>query len=373
MWALASQVDNPIPPYPLFYTNANCAGGQTGANFPAYFLPSNCQDSVAIPTSQDNCLRVISAEDYDDGNHVLLPEQVNYLPGSDAPHSNIFPDSFNRLFSWYVPPNMRMVFFAKNPSKFLPKNIVQITFGPNYLQSDSCHANLRLSDSSTPFFAPFPPNECTDPLGFDFAHTTPWFIVIQDESYQSMIFDMCTSNRDILLGTNSLREVWHPRSNGCDLFMSSLCAVSSDPALTETCSCFAQQRALDAKYPGLNVGACCFGVDPSGDITKACAFNPNAYKTQALQDNCCSFAECQSIVSHLTPETNIHCNGNLVDFPVVIPSASATPVVITTTTTDIPSYVWVLVGLGVGIVVLCLLVAAWAVPVAPKPVGDAKI
>ena len=40
---LAQQVDAPIAPYPIFFSNAQCGESLTGSSFPSYFLPVKCR------------------------------------------------------------------------------------------------------------------------------------------------------------------------------------------------------------------------------------------------------------------------------------------------------------------------------------------
>jgi len=130
MAALAMQVQNPVSPYPLFYSTSSCGGGVTNGAFPEYFFNSSCpndpMDPNPIPKVTDNCLRVIT--DYDGSftpftGGALDPRQVNVLPGGQDQKGNvptgftgnIFSDGSARLFSFFIPENFYIVFYRGNP------------------------------------------------------------------------------------------------------------------------------------------------------------------------------------------------------------------------------------------------------------------
>ncbi len=369
MSALAQQIGTPVPPFPLFFTNAQCGGAITGSSFPLYFLPIGCDPHVDIPPSSANCLRVITKAEYSNGDHKLNANQINYLPSGLTGFGNIFPNMSDRLFSWYVPPQYTMIFFHTNPSLSIPSTIGQLEMSGNYLQVDACRADLRLSDGSRFWSSDPSPSDCENAITSGFQPEAPWFVLIQNESFSNMLVQMCTQDREILVGTNTLRTVWHPQSTACDLFMTNLCTVGildnviTDVPLSELCACFTQSRALEAKFPKLNVSVCCFGQDASGDITKSCAFNALAYKTDAILKNCCSFAQCESIVSDDATLANVKCNANLVDFPVNV-SVSVTP----NTNDQIlqqnpPDFVWYILGFAVALAFVLVGIVIWLKPV----------
>ena len=198
----------------------------------------------------------------------------------------------------------------------------------NYLQVDSCRSRVSLANGDG-FFTIDPQDSpgvdvncaapADPPVGWqkNATHTAPYFILIEDSDFNSTIVDMCTTHRDVLVGSTSLNTVWHPQSSGCDQYMTTLCASSNiaSTEFKEVCSCFSQQFALDQKFgTDQHVSVCCFGEDDSGDINRSCAFNTGAYKTNAMLEGCCSFAQCTQASTKLknpTEQDGVTCHGNL--------------------------------------------------------------
>lgn len=417
--ALASQIYNPIPPYPTFFSTRQCGGALSGASFPLYFSAVNCDvplddlDSKGIPPPENNCLRVINAigDTFNptDSGVTLSPLQVNVLPGGfqkdgTTPANNVFVDPNARLKSFYCPPQYRMYFYVGNPMTMTladaaAQGFLEVT--PNELQSAPCLTQLRLGNGDTFFdyegssqpnvppcvlancdcgVAPEPdPTFCKDGGSTvscpGVQHHAPYFVVVRIEEYADMIEQMCADNRQISLGppSNKLNRVWTPRTQGCDTFMSNLCQ-SSDLAQTvykETCSCFTQQQALNIQYGvALDVPVCCFGKDPSGDIQKSCAFNTRAYKTEAMVKNCCSFAECQQVISQshemrskAEPPGQIVCNGQLVNFPSVTTSpVGPIPSETQDNESTIPVYSWVMLGIAIALLLTFIILLLFVKP-----------
>jgi hypothetical protein len=269
--------------------------------------------------------------------------------------SNIFENGA-KLYSWFVPPQYKMIFFTEDPS--LVPAIEQYQSGnvleqePNTLIVNSCLSKLSLANGS--YFLKYKQpnstdiiNECDLGQGLNDGHTAPYFLIVEQENYTNMIVEMCTSNRNVFIGTNDLQTVWKPQASGCDNFITSLCKYSSleDTDYNDICACFTQQQALDSEYgTDQNVPVCCFGKDSSGDINKSCAFNQNAYKTSTMLSNCCSFAECEQLGG--STGSAAVCQGSFVDFPVA-PTSNSTSInneLINDTTTEteeyIPNWVW---------------------------------
>ena len=346
--ASAQQVDTPIPPHPMFYTSAQC-GRDSGDSFPKSsgpFSGVNCPDNpTKLPNPEDNCLRIISAVGKDIRTIHVKKSQVNHLPlgdetGNDV-MSNIFSNKSDKPVSFYIPPQFKAVFFSKDVGEegktvgdILDDGFRIRLVDGNHLEVDTCRSQFMLastSNSTVPFMGtqyidlsgthivPATDDQCKE--GKDLLTFAPNFIILQTENFQDMIVDMCVNNRDVLIGTHSLRNVWSPQSSGCDKFISNLCSLSSvkETKYNEMCSCFQQQIQLDGQFgEELKVPACCFGQDPSGDIDKSCAFNRSAYKTKEMLDNCCSFSQCKQKVIELggsTKQTGVNCQGTFVEFP----------------------------------------------------------
>ena len=372
--ALSNQIYNPVAPYPVFYSTANCGSALTGSNFPTYFMSINCpQNDNTLPTPDNNCLRII---DNLDGKFNpfsgprLSSNQVNFLPGATkggTQVNSIFTDPNARLYSWYTPVQFTIIFYQVDPSE--STRDVAATSGyyisnSNELMVDACLTKLTLNNGST-FFSygnnddktpcplqycdacqnpnnpPVPPGPyCVGTNGpisqnFDYSscpgvtHRAPYFIVIKNREFSDILLDMCLNNLPVTYGSNpnnNLNQVWAPQNAACDNYITSICSssnVSSSP-YAELCSCFTQQQALNHQYgASLEVPVCCFGTDPSGDISKSCSFNSKAYKTGQMLRSCCSFAECQQVINQTPSMANnadngtIACDGKFVSVPIV--------------------------------------------------------
>jgi hypothetical protein len=357
--AAASTTSEIIAPYALFYSSADCGGGGgvTGASFPQYYLPVVCPPDVVIPPASDNCLRVISSQDFAEGSKLINPHFINYLPSQTLTTGNIFESPDARLFSWYIPLNYTFIFYKENPSSNVPNQIPQLVQSSNFVQIDSCLGLPTLSDGSS--FWTSPPTGCQPAEAKLFTHAAPYLVVIENETYQSMIVDMCTSNRQLSVGTSSLNTVWFPGSSGCDQQMKSLCSLSGveSTEFAEVCSCFTQQAALDRQFPNLNVGVCSFGSSTLGDINKSCAFNDLAYKTKSMAVACASFAQCNSFVINPNTKlaTNVTCQGQFVDFPIAPTVTTSVIPAVTTESTSVSALTWIFLAIAV-IFLLCFLI-----------------
>ncbi len=365
--ALATTVENPISPYVLMYSSSNCGGFLTGSSFPQYFLPITCDPTIVIPSPSANCLRVITRAQYGTGDHLLDPHEINYLPSISSTASNIFSDPLARLFSYYIPPQYSIIFFKENPCNHIPNTIAQLEQSSNFLEVDACHGNPILSNGESFWInnntTPIPPNvgptNCDISIApLNFTHNAPYFVILEEENFTSIIINMCTSKQDVIIGNSSLNDVWFPQSPGCDSFVSNLCSLSNieSTEFVETCACFTQQASLNRQYPNLNVSVCSFGTSSIGDINKSCAFNTKSYKTATMLSNCASFAQCeQSIVNPNHVATNITCQGNFVDFPIV-PNVviTVTPAIISEST-SISIVTWIMLVIAV-LFLLCFLI-----------------
>jgi hypothetical protein len=414
--ALASQVQNPLPPFPVFFNGGQCGGGgaPSASSFPLYYFPSDCSFTT-IPTPINNCLRVINDPDFDPFHGPAIdPQFMNVLPGGTDqlgnPANNVFTDPNSRLYSFYCPPQYEMVFYHLNPmtnTREIATAAGYLHFTGNQLMVDACLSDARLNNglrflnyNNDPNFTPpcleaycncgkvdgqgnpqifdagpsycLSPNQASVPCP-GVSHNAPYFIVIQRQDYSDIIREMCVNNRKVDLGPdapdNSLNRVWKAQAFGCDTFITNLCTVSdiTQSEYAEMCSCYTQQQALNNQYgTSLDVPVCCFGQDPSGDIKKSCAFNSEAYKTNAMLQNCCSFAECQTVVNdspgmqaQASPPGEINCQGNFVQFPVPPVTVTVLPSVIVTDTSSIPIYVWIVLVIAILLLLLFVVILSF--------------
>lgn len=353
MAALASTVDDVTAPYPLFYTSSKCGGGVNGASFPQYFLPMNCPQDESVPPASANCLRVITESEYNEGKAPLHPSQLNYLP-KGAVLGNMFSDPNARLFSWYVPPNYTFVFFKTDPTLAAPASIPRLEQRGDFLEVDACLGVPYLTDN-TPFWDPVPSVPyCQGGLSEFFDHAAPFLVVIQNEDFNTTLVSMCLNDKLVSLGTNSLNNVWYPQSPGCDRFMSNMCSTPNT-ATSEMCSCFTQQAKLEKLYPGINISVCSFGSMVSDSMETSCAFNANAYKTDAMLKNCVSFAQCVAN----TDNPLVQCVGDFVQLP---QSAVVTPTVTPaqySVEENVPFFAWIVLALAGCLLLLCLAILAF--------------
>lgn len=366
MMALASQLENPVPPYPTFFSTGQCgsgaglegSSGNISTVFPSYFEPF-CQDDTS-----ENCLRVVSRADFDTlqrSGAALSADQYNVMPGQPAggvnPTVNV---STPYVLSWYVPPGFEVYFYRHDVSAVGLVNNPVLRYQADELEVNACVRRPALSDGS-PLITLANTDDCTSAANLaTLQWHAPFLVVVQTEEFYDLLLAACTRQRPVAFGPNSLNRVWAPQTAGCDALVTNACAgviQGGNDSLARTCACFVQQKALDAKYgASLQVSACCFGQDASGNIARSCLFDNEAYRTKAVLANCCSFAECNTIVrrnSSLRANTptpgSVECNGKFVTFPPV-PSATPTtsptslPHTSSTERTSIPVWVWYVVA-----------------------------
>lgn len=372
--ALASQLDNPVAPYPAFFASPQC--GRTGGPvFPVYFNPITCP-AAGLASPQDNCLRVISQETfqgYQSSGANLASTEVNVLANPDNDSNSVFTSTAARLYSWYVPPGYALYFYKDNPVTNGIKGNLGLRQGPDTLQTNACANQVTLDDGTTTFFSYA--NGATDCDASALTHNSPYFVVVLEQDFHDLLVDICTADRQVEIGVgNTLNKVWQPQSAGCDSFMTTLCSGASSNATGRVCACFRQQQALNVEYgASLEVPVCCFGVDPSGDISRACLFDQEAYKTSQMLRNCCSFAECQSIVEKspsMQANTNtpgkIECRGQFVNFPSVTTTSVPLPNSAVSQKASIPGWVWGVLAAAVA-VLMAFVVSLSFVLRTPKP------
>lgn len=407
----SNQTNNPIPPFPVFYSVGSCGGGggaTIGSSFPLYYFPVDCS-SATVPTPADNCLRII---DNSDGhisasyNSTIPANQLNVLPDPSDNENNIFPNPQERLYSWYVPLGYRMFFFSDDVRATTIKDAIAfgnyLEVGPNQIIADACLGFQPLKNGAT-FFTygtiqpgnnatvPCPLQYCACgpsdalpvPAGTDcttgpvqpkacpgVTHYARYFIVLKEADFSDLLLDICSKNKTVTYGgdpQNTLNTVWKPQSPACDDYISTLCSISdvTRSQYAELCACFTQQQALNQQYgPALEVPVCCFGQDPSGDSAKSCFNNPSSYKTADMQRNCCSYAECTTLVEgnaalqvKASPPGEIECVGQFVQFPVPPTSAAGpVPTVIFADSSSIPLYTWIVFAVALALLLLFVLV-----------------
>lgn len=416
--ALSNQVSSPVAPFPVFFSTGSCGGGAgvaIGSNFPLYYFPVNCP-ATGVPQTTDNCLRIIDNTDGHIGpnyNQTIPANQVNVLPNPNDSDNNIFNSPQERLYSWYVPYGYKMIFFHDDirttTVQAAMASKAYLLLPENTLVSDGCLSFLTLADGST-FFTygtssvfsnAYQPGNSTNvpcPLAYCAAcsaqgdippgpycnasspvekqdcpgvtHWAPYFLVLKEGSFSDLLLESCVKNRTITYGAdpnNSLSKVWKPQSEACDNYITMLCNISdvSKSQYAELCSCFTQQQALNVQYGDqLEVPVCCFGTDGSGNPNKDCYFNSNAYKTGSVLANCCSFAECETLVEQnpnmqvkASPPGEIQCEGKFVQFPVPPTSpVGPLPTVIIENQSSIPFYTWIIFAIAIVLLVLFVFV-----------------
>jgi len=413
MAAMAQQTINPVAPYPIFFTSSSCGGGgsvASGAAFPLYYFPVDCTMST-LPDPTDNCLRIIDDPDFDPlTGGQLDASYVNVLPVLNPDYttyaaSNVFSDPTARIYSWFIPPYHRIVFYGANPATVVGGRDAAVAAGywdsgnNGSTQEDACLGGLTLSRQGTnstnyffkyysfrdpPTFAPrfypgLPPcidyfcncgkqgtiPNCNPPSGFPTAwpcpgveYSVPYFVIVRTKEFAQIVKEMCTANLSYSLGTTALgypNGAWLNGQAACDQVVSAICnqadVTTGDDA--ELCTCFTEQVSLNQQYgDDLAVPVCCFGSN--------CQYNTNAYKTGDMLRNCCQFAECSQLVNQnptmqakASPAGSIECQGSFVRFPVpATPSPSVMPSTITTTKSTAPLYVWLIFGAAVVMVLL---------------------
>lgn len=394
--ALSNQVNSPIPPFPVFFSTGSCGGGggvAIGSNFPLFYFPVNCP-ATGVPTPSDNCLRVIDNSDGHisaDYDQTIPANQVNVLPDPSDNENNIFTDPNERLYSWYVPHGYRMVFFHDDirqvtiKSAYATQDYLEVS--PNQVVADACLQFQALVSGKTFFtYGIYNPGTDTDvpcPLSVcacggpepvpcptgppvkpvacpGVSHYARYFLVLKERDFSDLLLDICMKNRRVTYGddpTNSLNLVWKPQSPACDSYITSLCQ-QTQYASTDMCACFVQQQALNVQYgPTLQVPVCCFGQS-------SCYNNLNAYKTADMLQNCCDFAQCETLVENnpsmqvkASPAGVIECVGKFVQFPIppVTPVAPQTTVFFDSSD-SIPFYTWIVFAIAIVLLVVFIFV-----------------
>ncbi len=411
--AYAQIVGAPEEMTPIFYADRQC-GGQ---RFPQRELPI-----VANPVYPDgkppdgflpeqlnglNQLRIISKRDYDllvQGNGTMSSSQINYLTGAKSDSSgnngaqNCFTpidgtstNTFTFILSIYIPPNYEAYFFPQDPTvtPIAQQQTTMLRMDPGTLITNTCCQKLQwgptnqyafLTKDLNPPQTPLTETECC-PFKGNVRHGAPFLVLVRLENLQSLILDMCSKNRGVMIGPYDL-PVWKPQTSGCDSFMTSFCA---QPVSTMTddeqdiCACFIQQRTLDETYgEGLEVPVLCFGSDAKKRVEKNCVFNQKAYKTFDMQQSSCSYAECLQMASALPGTGTIQCQGSTIapKLPDVAPvvSVSVSPTddddYTESTVISIPSWIWYLFATFIICLLAFLVILNFVRPVENAPINE---
>lgn len=342
MAAGANNTTSPIPLRPIFMASFACGtlkpagfphAGQTlpdysdNVTFPNVTVPRYCPagtNTYADATDVTgpklvNCLRVLDFDPLDNTHKTakLTPNQVNVLAqaydasATKLPYNTLWLDqngaplnsSFDRtLKSWYMPPNYKAIFFRQNPVNVAPESAgPYYVASPGSLVTDAFTQQVMLSDGVTPFIGS---------ANNQAIMNAPYMVVIELESFDSVLIDMCVNNAQTYLGgvQNSLNTVWVPQTNSCDSLLTAICTSNQASDVVKTkiagrygtlCGCFDQQQKLDQKFGAdRNVSSLCFGhlvTSPTNDFEHACSFDEDAYKTKEMQNQACTIGVCQDL------------------------------------------------------------------------------
>lgn len=337
---------------------------------------------------------------YDDVNILDIPyshDKNKFRNRFWLPYKHDHNDYISNVMSMYVPPNYEVTFFRTDPIKVQPSEQRSnpgkykfVTVSNGTLISDVCKDALTLGNDAK---MPLTPVCVEDGVqGFKVGDKLPGtklmnarFVVIwKKRDFNSMIVGMCGFGEHFALGSeeNRLERVWSPQTAGCDHFMRALAlnSVSGqtitvggvEKRLEDVGACFNQQHALDVEF-GEGVPVCSFGRG-SKDV-KACATNPDAYKTKSMLANCASLADCTSVVQkdtklqvNTSTPGSVECNGSKIFFPKPKkskheskpPSAKeGVPTIENKRKEVTPEWVWIMVGLGALFTLLFILSLAF--------------
>ena len=343
--AEASEIQNPVPLYPVFFLKERCGDAQ----FPDPIKSINCRAGT-------NCMAITPVGIYKE-SAVVAAKYVNKF-------TTMF-DPYQYANSFYVPENYKIHFFVQDPSLTKPSSIVRFTAMQNQLYTNLQARNLILSDGSTPFYSGITPR---------ITH----YVVEKVESFTELLLDMCLYNRQITLGSamNPLNPAWTSKTKGCDNLVKSLCTYADSASVyggkyKKICNCKHQKQQLDTEFGVKNdVPVCCFGKGTDGKLD--CAFDPDAYKSAETIRGCCSFAACQSLVenpvNNLKQKTStpgiIHCDGKDVQFPPKPKPSEAAKVIPGSTTTkkEIPKWTWYVVGATIVFLIVFIILLSLVLP-----------
>lgn len=370
MATAAQQIENPQAPYPIFYTQPQCGASATGtglgpnqADFPQYWLPTQCPGSTRAPQKGDNCLVILTSDPFE-GSTTLTETQFTSYPAMGAP-----TDANGTYFqSFYVPPMYDMYIFDRDQwsDSVAMNTIPHKKFYGGWLENALTAHAVPMTDGR---------------LVHTLNHAA--VVMVLKQEFLATLIEVCTTNKYVAIGDASgdLRQVWSPQSPPCDDLMTTVCSM--DPSalqqlqttilgesvpLSTVCACFIQQRTLDERFgPSLKVPVCCFG-DGGDNPATHCAFNTRAYKTADMARHCCSFAECQQLVDSINATTHnnapnqVQCKGDLIQLPKLPPpQPGAQARVVVKRSESIPFWVWLIFGIAVILVVAFLVLIAFVV------------
>lgn len=347
--------------------------------------------------SGSNFLRLMADEDFEDYKTLGLPlpkSAVNYLSGSKyvvtfkdgTPRmiaaANSFDvrdetSEFKAVLGLYVPPNFKVIFCPEDPSRKAIGDIAnRLEYGPGTLLTNTCCQQITWGtpkktflqsaafDKPKPGFSdqpleavpadPIISNQCCKKAlsALTVIHQAPYLVVVRLQSLHDLLVGACTKGKQVSFGPYNINGVWSPQSAGCDGLITATCAKPTllmSELEQDICACFIQQEVLNQKYPKLQVPVTCFGTDPK-DMSKNCAYNRRSYQTFEMQQNSCSFAQCQQLINQQGSGTgNVQCAGTFTQFKLPdeesITDVSVTPAddeAIITYSTFIPKWLWVM-------------------------------
>ncbi len=151
------------------------------------------------------------------------------------------------------------------------------------------------------------------------------------------------------------KNEYYPTSAQCDNFMASYCNESANEDLPE-CSCFTEQKELQAQYPDLLLPVACFGA----------TCRVTGYETDEMFSQDCTVPICQQlIVANTDPfidegTSNITCGGRdfyIPDLPSPIPTDTPHSTTVKPPTETTPAWV-IFVALAGGIAIAILIAMA---------------
>lgn len=144
---------------------------------------------------------------------------------------------------------------------------------------------------------------------------------VDGTSAASQTVSLCMGRPPYAFG-QKYRTPYYPTSDSCDLFMENSYCKQGDNIDTDECSCFREQRELQAQYPDLVLPVACFG--------QKCA--KLGYQTYSIASNNCTIPVCAEMVQEssgslkVTGKTEIKCGPReftIPNFPTITPSPTS--------------------------------------------------
>lgn len=290
----------------------------------------------------------------------------NYRDAIDAvsdPHSDLVP-----TLLFFSEPNCAGSFepnsggdFVTNPytidtyaiplgafkSFFMPFNFLEVTFTRGALTStfQGPYTEINISNQvwqsdATSSWADFPPTQ------FQVKELNGWLT--------QAVVTMCTGKPEFIDDFPLRRYL--PQSERCDTFMQSTWCQGKTRLNTDTCACFEELPAIEAKSKevGVNLSVRCFGFK--------CA-TTDAYATFNMLNQPCNLTVCEQLIQEspgvIDSATNtVFCGGQFFNQQGVVPNPSTSPIpsVSSNVSPDAtPFYTWIMVG-AAGLIFVVLVV-----------------